>query len=62
MTKKEAKAHKLAWQAALNEGRVVNINNGQTLTSFPTVSRAQEIVRIYATQGVHAVIVEETKL
>ncbi len=57
MTKKEAKTRKSAWQLALSEGRVVRTNDGNTLTSYPTVEQAQAAVATCWKVGIGAEIV-----
>jgi hypothetical protein len=58
MTKKEAKARKAAWQLALAEGRVVNWNDGFSLTSYATVEQAQQALATIIANGLSAHIVQ----
>ena len=55
--RKAAKIRKTAWQAALAEGRVIKINNGETMKSFPTIELAQEAIMSYVASGIKAEVV-----
>jgi hypothetical protein len=57
-TKKEAKARRAAWNAALAEGRVVRTNDGNTLTAYATVEAARRAVETNLKVGLVAEIVE----
>jgi hypothetical protein len=57
MTKKEAKARKVAYTQALKEGRVVRYNEGCSFRSFPTVVAAEIYVAELAASGLVANIV-----
>lgn len=57
MTKKQAKARKLAWQKALAEGRVVRFDN-VSLTSYPTVDQANVAVKRIVDAGLNGEIVK----
>ncbi len=58
MTKKESKARRAAWQSALLEGRVVNWNDGMSLTSYRTTQEAQQAVNTMIANGLSAYIVQ----
>lgn len=57
-TKKEAKARKAAWTAALADGRVVRTNDGNTLTAYTTKEAALRAVETNLKAGLVAEIVE----
>ena len=57
MTKKEARAHKDAWNLALQEGRVIRMPNSQTFYSYPTVEETKEAFKMMLDQGIEAIIV-----
>lgn len=57
MTKKEAKARKEAYTAALKEGRVVRYNEGCSFRSFPDVAAAEAFVTEIKGAGLDANIV-----
>jgi hypothetical protein len=58
MTKRKlALQRKVAWALALREGRVVRFFGGTQLTSYPTVERAQEALRLAWSSDVPAELV-----
>jgi hypothetical protein len=56
MTKKEARQHKLEWNQAIAEGRVIRLDMGG-FTSYPTVQMAQEKLADLIRVGLKAEIV-----
>jgi len=58
MTKKEARARKNDWMRAVAEGRVVRLNGGMQMTSYPTVAAAQAAQTELSAQGLDAEIVK----
>jgi hypothetical protein len=60
MTKNEARQRNKEWAAALSEGRVIRHGPflGATLTSYPTVDRAEHAIKAYRAGGVSAEIVK----
>lgn len=57
MTKREAKAHKLAWNTAIAEGRAVHFNTG-SFRSFKTADEAQRAVDDANRMGIEANIID----
>lgn len=59
MTKKEAREHKVNWNRALAEGRVVRYNGGNSFRSFPTVEEANDFIKkLAADDGMVGTIVK----
>lgn len=57
VTKREAKARRENWEAALVDGRVVRLDGGMSLRSFKTRQEAAEYVANNLAVGLHAEIV-----
>jgi hypothetical protein len=59
--RKAAKIRKDAWQTALNEGRVIKINNGETFKSYASVEQANIALADYLDQGFAAEIIQKVQ-
>jgi hypothetical protein len=55
MNKKQARAQKAAWQAALIEGRIVRWNEN-TMTSYPTIEMRDTAIAKNAAGGINGQI------
>lgn len=61
MTKKDARLRRVNWDKALDEGRIVRHNEGQTLTEYRTAAAAQAVVKALREDGEEAEIVIRPK-
>jgi len=61
MTKKESKAHKLAWNTAIVEGRAVRWLDGSSFKSLPTVAAAHLYLSEILACGIKAEIIDPSK-
>jgi hypothetical protein len=56
--RKAAKIRKAAWQTALNEGRVIKFNGGETFKSYLTVEQANKALGLAISAGLSVEIVK----
>lgn len=56
--RKQAIQRKADWSLALAEGRVVRMDDGLTMKSFPTVAEAERVLQILINGGTKAEIIK----